>query len=1013
MSKRLKLFGLLALVLALAAGAAWAALPMHHLAGTDPNDLPFDNIAGKDQYNTITGDGTLTGTVSNAKGKLRILQITPDAKEVVTIAPRTAHWFGEVGSDDRIQLVVNAAGKVVMKGSNAEVLDNVVYTRYHGGTVLMAGTLGVTNNNALGQRWIGVVGSRSKASAPVFQVEGTDKLQFGEGNDPANAPIFQPFFLIHDSDDTTSSELRYVTVKADSIVSNSESQGLWLHDGLAQRCDAHTMEGGENAADPDTFYSVKDRQSGQFVRLVKQGKATLYINGDAPASELAKEGEGLQNLPSSGGFPIFPGYRLVDGAHHFGGTDVEEGVVEVHAGNAPVTSAHFRGSLGKMWKAFQGSGSTMSSPYDEACFVEQSVMTTAMGLRGIYNPLFIRNDAKVKVNRSQFFSDFNVDKAATFFASHYQLAGTLDWFPQVAVTLDQNDSWAEGTLEGQFNLVLHSLRVINPAAPAPALRPTAGHSQNAAITHDSMAILHVTNAENKIDEKGETLVSNGVLEIAGAKSLGGGQVTIGATGGRGLPDRGFETKWDAGSDDVRMTADDLGAVATLAATNSFTLNNVTVGQPLGAVAVDENKVFTFKDIELQNTGTQEVDTFRINPENVRLGTNYPSIKNVGGSEPFFKNELTADTNRLPDKWRGTVVLGGASGDTAEYKIAGTKSRQTRIDVERGVLQLNAFPKKTADQVARNENPYAIVYLWPKAVLSLAKDLNDFSPYLNVKVTRDSRIRVVLRNDDIVSTQEKARAQSAVFQADYIDYRGLGQGEGNRDRRLVIQIDPSELPSQTIPAGWVKLVYSLDGEGWENTHFLREDSSGHQEDFSKVEVSWVGAADLPIKGAKVVVDQEAYTVYVNFTESITNPVDPNKPTPPAEPQLTATVAPANGSTVKPGETVVFEVKDWKFGDAAVEVENVKWMLNGEDKTADAAGGKLTATAGADGTKLELKVSANVKGEPAKKGEVSCTVNVSSGGTTKPSGDSGSGGGCDAGFSGLALALAAAFLLRRKA
>ena len=110
-------------------------------------------------------------------------------------------------------------------------------------------------------------------------------------------------------------------------------------------------------------------------------------------------------------------------------------------------------------------------------------------------------------------------------------------------------------------------------------------------------------------------------------------------------------------------------------------------------------------------------------------------------------------------------------------------------------------------------------------------------------------------------------------------------------------------------------------------------------------------------------------------------------------------------MKPGETVVFEVKDWKFGDAAVEVENVKWMLNGEDKTADAAGGKLTATAGADGTKLELKVSANVKGEPAKKGEIPCTVNVSSG-TTKPSGDGGSGGGCDAGFGALGLALAAA-------
>ena len=479
-------------------------------------------------------------------------------------------------------------------------------------------------------------------------------------------------------------------------------------------------------------------------------------------------------------------------------------------------------------------------------------------------------------------------------------------------------------------------------------------------------------------------------------------MTIGATGGNFTPDRGFETPWERNE----------GGVATLAVTDTFRLDNVTVGQALGALAVDDGKALTFRDIELQNTGTRERDTFRINPECVRLGTNYSTIKNVGGTEPFFNNALGTDTNRLSDKWRGTVVFGSASGDVAEYKIAGTKFRQTRIDVERGVLQLNDFPTKTADQVATNQDPYAIVYLWPKSVLSLAKDKNNFGPHLNVKVTRDSRIRVVLRSSDIVPTLDNARAKEAVFVADHIDYRGLGDGEGNRDRRLVIQIDPSDLPSQAVSQGWVKLVYSLSGEGWENTHFLREDSSGHKEDFKKVEVSWVGAADLPIKGAQVYVDQEQYTVYVNFTESITNPLEPNKPTPPAEPQLTATVAPASGSTVKPGETVVFEVKDWKFGDAAVEVENVKWMLNGEDKTADAAGGKLTATAGADGTKLELKVSANVKGEPGKKGEIPCTVNVSSG-TTKPSGDSGSGGGCDAGVGGLALALAAAFLLRRKA
>ena len=100
--------------------------------------------------------------------------------------------------------------------------------------------------------------------------------------------------------------------------------------------------------------------------------------------------------------------------------------------------------------------------------------------------------------------------------------------------------------------------------------------------------------------------------------------------------------------------------------------------------------------------------------------------------------------------------------------------------------------KTADQAATNQDPYAIVYLWPKSVLSLAKDKNNFGPHLNVKVTRDSHIRVVLRSSDIVPTLDNARAKEAVFVADHIDYRGLGDGEGNRDRRLVIQIDPNNL-----------------------------------------------------------------------------------------------------------------------------------------------------------------------------------------------------------------------------
>ena len=1015
MSKKLKLFGLLALTVALAAGVAWAEFPLHILAGPDVGDREFKDTLlvatnmpiTPGTFVTLTGDGTLLGKLYNNIDKFKVLNVDAGAGRSVTVAPGLSKRVEAItDKDHEFQVIVNrnGGGVVTFKGSNNNGPTKDVYTLYHGGTVQFGGTFVVTENNALGQRWIGVRGASTAAAAPVFQSGANDKVQFGNGNDPAGNPLYQPFLLSTHNEGA----LQYVKVNADAPVVNSSSQGLWLHDGLDQRtdftADATALVGGLKSGGQgvkDEPFKVAERRDGEFVRLIKEGQGTLFINGD---SDELKDDAAAQALKSAwGAGNDVDGYAPVDGAHHYGGTDVVKGVLEIHAGNATVLGDHFRGSLGKVWSKFQGSMSEMVTPYDPESFLTASRLTRDADnniIDGAYNPLFIRNDAQVKVNRSQFFSDFNTDSATLFDANLYVLNSRV-YHPQIAVTLDQNDSRAEGTMKGYFDLVLHSIRVGGANG-----RPTQGHPQNSAITHDSMAVLHVMKPVNQI-VSGDTLISNGVLEIAGARSLGPDQVTIGAAG-----DRGFQTRWIK---DVDPTKPDLGGVATLAVTDTFMLDNATVGQALGAVAVDDGKVLTFKDIELQNLGTQEQDTFRINPECVRLGTNYSTIKNIGGTEPFFTNKLGTDKNRLSDKWRGTVVFGSTSGD-AEYKIAGTKFRQTRIDVERGVLQLNAFPTKTADQVSRNENPYAIVYLWPKSVLSLAKDMNNFGPHLNVKVTRDSRIRVVLRSSDIVPTLDNARAKDAVFVADHIDYRGLGDGEGNRDRRLVIQIDPSNLPSQTVSQGWVKLVYSLSGEGWENTHFLREDSTGHKEDFNKVEVSWIGAADLPIKGAKVYVDQEQYTVYVNFTEAINNPVDPGKPEPQPEkkPDGPEISAPSTAEVSKP---VTFTLGDWYFNEkklAAGDVKDVVWMLDGKDVTTQVNGNKLEVTPTAEGT-MTLEIKGKLVSDPTKELSQKKSVTVTKAGTTPtPTPEAGkSGGGCDAGFGALALALAAAFLLKKKA
>ena len=82
------------------------------------------------------------------------------------------------------------------------------------------------------------------------------------------------------------------------------------------------------------------------------------------------------------------------------------------------------------------------------------------------------------------------------------------------MTLDRKYSKANGLLEGEFDLVVFST---NPAA---ANRPS-NDPQNPAITSNAQAVLFINNPENKIFASGDTLVANGVLEIAGAKSLMG------------------------------------------------------------------------------------------------------------------------------------------------------------------------------------------------------------------------------------------------------------------------------------------------------------------------------------------------------------------------------------------------------------------------------------------------------------------------------------------------------------
>ena len=988
MSKKLKLFGLLALTLALTAGVAWAVAMTNVVTVMTEDSNEYETTAVGDAANTLVGSGKAgktTGKITFTDDHLYLKGATAD--DVLTVAPGKDKALA--GNDDA-QIIVNVEGeegKVVLKGANGDnpVADDDKRNVFAGGTVLMGGTLGLTNSNAIGQGWVGVMG-RGEKKAPVLMGEGVDSLIFGH-TDPKDTVIVagrQPLYLLW-ADQATAGpgekELRYVHVDSTPNSAAGALQGLEFRDGLAQLDMVKPTP--KPAAKDDPVKPATDTST-HYLRLVKTGNGMMKIYGSAKAGNLATDA-----THAGGNASVAGKHFALDGAFHRGGTTVMDGTLQVIAGAGAVPNDHFRGSLGKTWNA--AAAKYQGSQYDYAPAKGNANFVDAANHADIYNPLLVKEKGKVILDRSQFFDDFNIVKGGVFEADDYLIAGKK-FYPQIAVVLHQKNSNVDGLLKGNFDLILD-------AKDAGTLRPDDDKKDDGLI-EPQQAVFYI-NGENEIGgngagEKGDTLVSTGVLQIAKAKSIGAGEVTIGAEKAEAW-DRGYETS----------------EIGVFAAAASFDLPNVTRGQKLGAAGAVNGATLTFKDISLLNRGIAKEADFRINPRAVKLGYGYQPSDKKGER---FETDATPTGNAFQESWTGTVAFGG----TGSWDVAGTMSNPTRVDIERGVWRLDSYPMATT-LVPANAEPFMHVFVWPEAVLSLADGVRDFNMdkahRMNLWVTDDSRINVVLNDSDIASSRADAMGKAPVFQAHEIDYTGLGAGQKDRDRRLVIQLDTSKLSNpKSIPAGWVKAVFSTNAPQWNRLHFLRENSNVNYEDYAKVRIVWSNTSDLPENTKAVAhLDENSNTILIQFGTNVTDPVNPSNPTPqPDTPKLTATVAPASGTTVKPGTDVVFEVKDWKYDGKDVEVENVKWMLNGEDKTADVKGGKLTAKAGANGTKLELKVTANVKGDAKKTGELSSTVTVSDGSTpTPPSDKKSSGGGCDAGFSGLMLALGGLFLLKRKA
>ena len=987
MNKKLKLFGLLALTLALTAGVAWAVAMTNVITVTAEDANDYETAINT--ANTLVGSGKAgktTGTINFTLDHL-YLKGGATADDLLTVAPKKDEALtGKVGiGDNDAQIIVNVEGeegKVVLKGANGDnpVDDDAKRNVFAGGTVLMGGTLGLTNSNAIGQGWVGVMG-RGEKKAPVLMGEGVDSLIFGH-TDPKDTVIVagrQPLYLLW-ADQATAGpgekELRYVHVDSTPNSAAGALQGLEFRDGLAQLDMVKPTP--KPAAKDDPVKPATDTST-HYLRLVKTGNGMMKIYGSAKAANLAGDATHVGGNASVAGK-----HFALDGAFHRGGTTVMDGTLQMIAGAGAVKEDHFRGSLGKTWKEYQGSKNTYNTADGKANFANP------VNHDDLYNPLLVEGKGKVIVDRSQFFDDFNIVKGGVFEADDYLIAGTK-FYPQIAVVLHQKNSNVDGLLKGNFDLIVD-------AREAGTLRPD-DDPKSEGIVERQQAILYL-NGENEIGgngvgAEGDTLVSTGVLQIAKAKSIGAGEVTIGAE--KKEPwDRGYETK----------------EVGVFTAAASFDLPNVTRGQKLGAAGAVNGATLTFKDISLMNRGTAKEADFRINPRAVKLGYGYQGSDKSGEQ---FTVDATPTGHAFQESWTGTVAFGG----TGSWDVAGTMSNPTRVDVERGVWRLDSYPMATT-LVPANAEPFMHVFVWPEAVLSLADGVRDFNMdkahRMNLWVTDDSRINLVLNDSDIASSRADAMGKAPVFQAHEIDYTGLGAGQKDRDRRLVIQLDTSKLSNpKSIPAGWVKAVFSTNAPQWNRLHFLRENSNVNYEDYAKVRIVWSNTSDLPENTKAVAhLDENSNTILIQFGANVTDPVNPGAPapTPDKKPDGPEINAPA---TVEPGKTVTFTLGDWYLNDkklAAGDVKDIVWMLDGKDVTAQVKGNKLEVNAPAAEGTMTLEIKGKLASDPTKELSQKKSVTVKKAGATPEPEKKSSGGGCDAGFGALALVAGAAFLLRRK-
>ena len=828
-----KVLGWLALTGALAVGTAWATASVLEVPPGTTNGADFTLTPTDDDgvFNTIRGGGRFEGAVKDESGRTRVLQLTAAGSGSLVVAPGAQKSIDGDAGNKTFQLLVSsdAGRRVVVRGSNGDNPSEEEYrTHYSGGTLIRGGVLSAAND-ALGQGWVGILSAPYSANAPTLAADGPLPLTLGAARAEG-----QPLLLFVESEDVGNERLTY------GILDAPDQQELTLRHGLGQRQvrRPRAMAQGDDLAEFEAFDNdFYGSTSGKgFVRLVKTGKGTLTIDSDARTPNLANAGDkGLEA-------------RALDGAHHLGGTDVREGSLIVRGGEFKVPGDHFRGSLGRVWASFQGSGSLADTEsFNRGLLREKALHTESNYVTcHFYNPLWIRKGASVAVDRSQIFSQLNTEPDSTFEAKPYAVGGQLH-YPYVVVTLDGNDSHVDGLLKGQFHLVLDSR--------LGKRHPRDFTFQNKDYSGRNLT-LFLNNPKNKIFAEGETLVVNGVLELAGAGSIGGGKVTVGAI----KEEDGFET----------------GGGATLVAAKTLEVAGKAEVKFGGMLAAEQGQVLSFRDIAVNTHKKLPSGKFQSGPLTINSAI-------TGGSQNLS----------------GAVEFGGEG-----RRFSWTSP--LNIHVRGGELRLSGLPERTAS----GNEPLARINIGIgnralARTFSLGRGVRDLSKNVELSLGKYSCIGVVPNDGDVAGTRAEAADRSPIFKAKTIDYYYLD----GVDPRLTIQLDPSQLTARTLKKGWISLIGSVEAKEWKK---LRTRDKATGESFTKVRVSWLNASKDIVPGnaasedasARVHLDDDKFTILLEVFEDVKapeNPVPQPNPNPGPNPQPNPNPGPNPQPNPNPGPT----------------------------------------------------------------------------------------------------------------